>query len=253
MTTAGAAAFRRGARARPLIFGHRGVRGPLPENTLAAFEAAASQGADGVELDVRLCRTGELVVLHDPTLARVTSGADERAVAEVPWDELRRADVGSGERPPLLADVLALCRARGLRANVEAKRDVPSRPAVVKALARLLRALDPRLEVIVSSFDPLMLAALRLEAPRIPRALLVSPDGHYPRVAALAGPLDAAAVHLCRTLTDPRAVAAHRRAGRIVGVWTVNDPAEARDLAALGVDSLITDRPGEIRAALDAT
>jgi glycerophosphoryl diester phosphodiesterase len=68
---------------RPLVIGHRGVRGDRPENTLAAFEHAGDQGADGIELDVRTCGSGELVVIHDPTLKRVSSGSEARAVAEV--------------------------------------------------------------------------------------------------------------------------------------------------------------------------
>src|SRR5437899_2504336 len=99
-----AASFRRRDGAPPLIFGHRGVRGEAPENTMAAFELAAASGADGVELDVRLCRSGEVVVCHDPTLARATGGKDERAVADLDLAELRRADVGAGQGVPLLEE-----------------------------------------------------------------------------------------------------------------------------------------------------
>ena len=60
--------------------GHRGVRGAAPENTMAAFEEASRQGADAIELDVLVCRSGEAVVIHDPTLTRLTGGADTRAV-----------------------------------------------------------------------------------------------------------------------------------------------------------------------------
>src|SRR6185436_14185576 len=102
---------------RPLILGHRGVRGTLPENTLAAFEAAAGEGADGIELDVRVCGTGELVVVHDPTLERVTGGRDRRAIAEIAHHELARVDVGAGQRVPTLTEVLAMARTRRLRVN----------------------------------------------------------------------------------------------------------------------------------------
>ena len=95
----------------PIILGHRGASAEAPENTLAAFRLAVEQGADGVELDVWRCGSGEVVVHHDPDTAR--TGGVARLVSSTPWAELRRLDVGSwkgerfaGERIPLLAEVL---------------------------------------------------------------------------------------------------------------------------------------------------
>ena len=90
----------------PLVLGHRGARHAAPENTHAAFDLSRVEGAAGVELDVRIVKTGEIVVLHDPTLARVTGGADRRAVEDLPLAEALKADIGQGERVPLLTDVL---------------------------------------------------------------------------------------------------------------------------------------------------
>ena len=59
---------------KPLNFAHRGFTATAPENSMAAFKAAVELGAHGIELDVRTCKTGELVVFHDPTLARMTNG-----------------------------------------------------------------------------------------------------------------------------------------------------------------------------------
>src|SRR3954470_13188087 len=89
-------AFRRREGAPPFVYGHRGVRGEAPENTMAAFEIAANAGAAGFELDVRVCGSGELVVCHDPTLERFTQGRDRRKVAELGWPDLGKVDVGSG-------------------------------------------------------------------------------------------------------------------------------------------------------------
>lgn len=245
--------LRRAPGARPIVIGHRGVRREgVVENTLAAFEAAADEGAEAVELDVRVCATGELVVVHDPTLARITADADVRAVADLPWSELSRVDLPGGARVPLLAEVLSFARARRLAVNVEMKRDAPSRPAIVRATARLLGGWDPAHGVIVSSFDPPMLAMLAALAPRVPRAVLVHRTSYHLVHAATAIPMGAAAVHLCRTLTRPELVRSLIGRGLLVNVWTVNDGSEARDLAALGVAGIITDAPGEIRAALGA-
>ncbi|MGK3992523.1 glycerophosphodiester phosphodiesterase [Sorangium sp. So ce1024] len=235
----------------PLVLGHRGVRGEgaPPENTLAAFEEAAAQGADGLELDVRVCGSGELVALHDPDLERVTRGADARHAAALRWDELRQVDLG-GDRVPLLSEVLAFARGRRLAVNVEMKRDVPDRAAVVRATARLLRAWDPRHAVLVSSFDPFMLASFGVMAPAIPRALLVHRSRYHDAAVRLAPALGAFAAHIERTIASPERIALLKRQGRVVNVWTVNDPREARDLAELGVDGLITDAPRRIRDAL---
>jgi glycerophosphoryl diester phosphodiesterase len=245
----GVSAFRRGAGRPPLVFGHRGVRGALPENTLAAFELATSEGADGIELDVRVAGDGTLIVLHDPTFARVTGETDTRDAASLPYTEIRRIDVGGGEPAPRLYDVMALARARGLRVNVEMKRDAPDRMAIVRATARVLSSFDPRVPVIVSSFDPAMLTALGALAPRLPRAFLVNRTW-YARAGLRLARAFGGAVHIERTLTDPAALRGLRAQGLVVNVWTVNDAREAQDLAALGVDGLITDTPAAIRAAL---
>ena len=72
---------------RPLVIAHRGARDVAPENTLAAFAAAAAAGADGIELDVTRCASGEIVVIHDDTLDRTTDGSGP--VADMPYDLLR--------------------------------------------------------------------------------------------------------------------------------------------------------------------
>jgi glycerophosphoryl diester phosphodiesterase len=241
-------------RGRPLVIGHRGMRRPgLVENTLAAFAAAVSEGAGAIELDVRACASGELVVVHDPTLERVTGGVDTRAVADLTLGELERVELvhdGGRARVSSLAEVLAFARELGLPVNVELKRDAPNRAEIVRAAARLLGGWDPAHAVLVSSFDPVMLAGLAALSPRVPRAILVHRTRWHLLHAGLALPLGAGAVHLARTLTRPDLVRSLRARGLLVNVWTVNDASEARDLAALGVDGIITDAPGEMRAAL---
>ncbi len=125
-------------RGRPLVLGHRGASADAPENTLVAFLRAVEQRADGVELDVQRCATGELVVIHDEDTRRVSGEA--LRVAGAPLAALRALDVGGwrgdafrGERIPLLSEVLeALPEAI---VNVELKgRD----PGVAQATAEVL-------------------------------------------------------------------------------------------------------------------
>jgi glycerophosphoryl diester phosphodiesterase len=235
---------------KPLIYGHRGVRGPLPENTLVAFEQARLEGADGVELDVRPCGSGELVVFHDPQLTRATTGTDTRSVHDVPYDELRRLDLGGGAQVPRLTEVLAWARSHRLRVNVEVKQDVPERRAAVRAVARAVEVVpDAGRFLHISSFDPAILLALRAGGVRVPLAFLFHEGQRRYRPWVLSRAMPVEALHPERTLTEPDQVAAARRAGRVINVWTVNDENEARALSALGVDGIITDRPGPVGEA----
>jgi len=231
----------------PWIYGHRGGSG-APENTLTAFEKAADVGADGIELDVRLSADGELVVMHDAAFDRVTGGQDHRCVAELPYEEIRRIDVGGGERAPRLCEALGLARARGLRVNVEMKHGVPQRLALARATARQLSAVDPFLPIIVSSFDPLILATFATLVPQVPRALLVH-RSKWSTVALETAMVWRDGLHVERTLTRDVTVQRLLRRGLLVNVWTVNDVREATDLAEMGVDGIITDVPELIRSA----
>jgi glycerophosphoryl diester phosphodiesterase len=213
-----------------LVVGHRGGRGEgwPRENTIAAFEQARSQGARAIELDVRNCGSGEVVVVHDPTRASLA--------------ELRGLGV------PTLAEALAWARENDVAVNVELKHDVPSRLLLIERVRRIVR--PSRADVLLSSFDPLLLAAAAVALPSIRRALLTSRH-QRPRVPAAIATLPYVhALHLERTQTQPATIAAHRRRGLRVGVWTVNDPREALDLLALGVETLITDAPGALLGAL---
>ncbi|HTJ80799.1 MAG TPA: glycerophosphodiester phosphodiesterase family protein [Polyangiaceae bacterium] len=231
---------------RPAIVGHRGVRGPLPENTMAAFEEAIRQGADAVELDVRLARSGEVVVLHDPDLVRVAG--DPGRAEDLSYAELRAADLGRGERVPLLADVLELAARSHVGVNVELKHDVPSRRALALATARVLAAF-PKVDVVVSSFDPWTLAAHRLLAPKRAYAELIHESTYHDIAFLLARGLRFDGVHVEKSLATPARIDRFLRRG-YVAAWTILEPAEARRVAALGVAVIITDTPGAILAAL---
>lgn len=236
-----------------LAVGHRGGRGEgwPPENTLEAFERACAQGASAIELDVRPCATGEVVVLHDRDLLRMTRSQDRRAIAEVPLAGLRAIDLGAGVRIPMLADVLAWARDRDVAVNVELKHDVPSRVVAARAVARVTRA--GAADVLFSSFDPLLLAMIAALAPSTPRALLT--HAGQPRwadvVEACMRPGLVSAIHLERAQLDARSALRCRRRRLRIGVWTVNDPDDAREVVSLGARSIISDEPGLVRAVID--
>jgi glycerophosphoryl diester phosphodiesterase len=238
-----------------LVVGHRGGRGQgwPPENTIAAFEHARAQGAVAIELDVRTCRGGDAIVLHDVTLARMTADRDRRRVCDVSLEELRGIDLAEGAGVPTLREALVWARERGVAVNVELKHDVPAKLALVREAIRVVR--ESAADVLISSFDPLLLAMAAALAPRVTRSLLVH-SGQALWASALqevARPPLASCLHLERTQAAPRDLARYRRRGLRLGVWTVNDPLEAIHLVGLGVATLITDVPGTVVEALRTT
>ncbi len=231
------------------MLGHRGARHAAPENTLAAFDLARREGADGSELDVRLDGSGRVIVLHDPTLTRVTQGAERRHVEELSSTELAHLDVGSGERVPLLRDVLVWAQEHGQRLNVELKHDVRNSALLLREVLRAVQGvLLPCL--IFSSFHPYFVWWLARHAPDLPRAWLVHDKQYLLKYARGSRLIGANAVHPQHTLVTAERIAHAKRRGMLFNVWTVNDAARARALAALGVDAIISDVPGRILSAL---
>jgi glycerophosphoryl diester phosphodiesterase len=236
-----------------LILGHRGASADFPENTLEAFRAAVAQGADGVELDVMRCGSGELVVCHDEQLQRL---ARKRwMVARTGWWQLQQADVGTAlgfaaARIPLLEQVLDAVPAP-LTVNIELKCDDVNDRGLAVAVAALLRRRGDGKRMIVSSFNPLCLARLARAAPELLRGLLIDPDKAWFPQAWLWQPLVGRdAVHPHHSACTEQRVAFWHARGLRVATWTVDDPHRGRELRAMGVDVLITNRPGKLKAEL---
>lgn len=207
---------------------------------MAAFERAHREGADALELDVRLCGTGEVVAFHDPDLKRMSGGSDHRDVQDVPYIEL-----ANEHRAPLLRDVLAFCMDRRIGLNVEVKYDVVDTARLTRDVVRSLDVF-PNADVIVSSFDPRILGRVGVMRPETRLALLTTTERRWslPLARFVARPPYPYAVHLERAQATEALIKKLRARGLRVGVWTVNEANEARALRDLGVDWLITDAPG---------
>lgn len=210
-----------------LVIGHRGAAAVAPENTVAGVLRAFADGADGVEVDVRRTAEGRLVCSHDP--------------------------LAPGTEPAALADVLDAARGRGL-VVVEVK-NVPGEPdfdAPEERTARLLLdLLDGRGggdQVTVSSFDWFAIDVVR-DAGRWPTAFLTPPGVGFE--AAVAYVVEnghrQCHPHYTDVLARPGALDLAREAGVEVVCWTVDDPADADALAALGMDGIITNDPALMR------
>lgn len=237
---------------RPLVLGHRGASAEAPENTLAAFRLALAEGADGVELDVWRCGSGEIVVIHDESTAR-TCG-EPLSVPEAGLASLRALDAGAwrgarfrGERIPLLAEVLEALP--GAVVNVELKaRRRGGDPALAAGVAAVVAAARAEARVIVSSFDFGLVEALRRAAPGLATGLLFEEAWHWRwRVPVGVARLRPSALHPDRRLCTAARVARWRRAGLAVNTWTVDAEAEQARLAERGVAALITNSPGAAR------
>ncbi|MDP1649051.1 MAG: glycerophosphodiester phosphodiesterase [Rubrivivax sp.] len=230
----------------PLWIAHRGAGKLAPENTLAAFRVGASHGWRAFECDVKLSADDVPFLLHDTLLDRTTP---ERGVAgERPWSELSRIDAGgwhtrayAGEPLPSLDAVARYVQRNGFALNVEIKPtpgfEHTTGVAVGAACARLWR--DAPASLLLSSFRPEALQGARETAPAIPRALLV--DTLWPGWFEMAQSLACVAVVTNCKLMDAALISRLHGAGLRALCYTVNDPAEARRLVALGIDGIITD------------
>ncbi|MFT4978126.1 MAG: glycerophosphoryl diester phosphodiesterase [Myxococcota bacterium] len=245
------------------VMGHRGAQGVAPENTMAAFEVAASLSCS-FELDTTICGTGELVVIHDDTLDRTTSGSGP--VAQTPLSTLRTLDAGShfhadfeGEPVPLLDEVLAAFGERVV-VNIEIKggKGVDA-IALGEAVAGAVEAAGLTERVIVTSFNPFVLEAVRAASPDIFRGQIYGTfrDADLNAVEKLllknlafnrrAVP-DLLMVE--SAMIKPSYIRRMHRRGYRVFTWTVNDPAELTRVQQAGVDGIITDDPAAALAHL---
>ncbi len=224
-----------------LVWAHRGASAHSPENSLAAFEHARRVGADGIEMDVRLCRTGEAVVIHDPDLKRVAGAHLDVAGASL--RELSRYDIGEGERIPSLEDALDACR--DVLVNLEMKVEGFAATGMERTVAEAVKkvGLEER-RVMISSFHPAALWRFKSLLPGVGRALLFgSCQAWYLRRGWHRTGLSVAAIHPEHTLASPRAIKKWRKQGLRVNVWTVNHPRTIREFADRGADGVITDDP----------
>jgi len=235
----------------PLIIGHRGASALAPENSLPAFARAAADGADGVELDVLRCASGEVVVFHDDDLVRL--GDRPGRVARMSLAELRAVRLRSGAVIPTLAEALEACGPT-LLVNVELKAaGVPWAEirALVGAVAAVTAAPGLRERILISSFHPYAVWAWQRRVPGIPAGLLFEAEApvHLRRAWALPW-LQPFSAHPQGVLCDEASVRRWHGRGYRVAVWTIDASQELRRLAAAGVDALITNDPAASRAAL---
>lgn len=222
---------------RPLIYAHRGASADHSENTLPAFLGAAEQGADWVELDVHLAGDGGLVVHHDPAYH------DGQAVEDRPADR----------RPPtvpLLDAALDACVGMGVNIEIKVTRpDTDLADRVVALVAERWSAGSDQ-AICISSFDEATLDRVRSLEPAIDTAQLLFDLSADPGAVERAAERGAVAINPWDPFVDDALMSRCRDLGLAVNPWTVDDPDRIVELAALGVDGIITNTPGLARRYL---
>jgi len=231
------------------ICAHRGASGSYPENTRAAFDAAASVGAGWIETDIQCLADGELVIFHDDHLGRTASGSAK--VTLLFWSEMAGLDIGgwkgdafASERPLRCEDLIAwqaeASDPPGIVWEVKCDDDPAAVDAAVTAVTQRLADIDDH-RCIVSSFSRDVLFALRSQLPAIPMALIAEAlpeDGvAFCQEHGLEG------MHLDGHQVTRESARAVLDAGLALRCYTINDMREAERLVALGVSMIMTDFP----------
>lgn len=232
----------------PLLFGHRGCPGLAPENTLSSFQKALDCGLPGVELDVQICATGELLVYHDTNLQR-TTGFNGKLV-DHDFSQIRSLDNGSffsprfaGEKIPLLDEVFTLLGSR-VYYDIELKADDITARGLEEKTLEMIRDFHLEKRVLISSFNPLCLRRFSRMAPDIPLFLIYSNTEDVPFYLRKGEGRYLAPVRGIKpenTLLDEKLYNRFSRKYSLM-TWTVDDRNEYNRVIDLGVEGICTNR-----------
>ncbi|MBQ8987947.1 MAG: glycerophosphodiester phosphodiesterase, partial [Lachnospiraceae bacterium] len=226
----------------PLIWGHRGASGYAPENTLPAFQMAADMGADGVELDIQMTKDGVIVVCHDETIDRTSTGAGW--LKDFTFDALRRLDFSNGNtayegtKIPSMEEVLDLLDSTGLTINIELKTGIIFYDRIEEKILELVRRKGWQDRVIYSSFNHYTVCRIKELDPSAKVGLLYG-DGPID-MPGYGKRLQADALHPAfYNLQYPNYMEDCRKNGLSVNVWTVNTEKDLLACRDYGVDAVI--------------
>lgn len=231
------------------IYGHRGASGYAPENTLEAFKMAADMGAEGVELDVHICRSGELVVAHDEGIERVSDGTG--LIKDLTLKELKALHFNrthpeyKDARIPTLQEVFQLLKPTGLKINCELKNSVFDYPQLEERVIGLAIQEGMLDRILFSSFNHHSMLRMKQLAPSVACGLLYEAVLVRPWEYARSLGMDAIHPHYAEVLLPGDECAFAHEAGIRVNTWTVNTPEAIEAVLREGADILITNYPAQ--------
>ncbi|WP_026694693.1 glycerophosphodiester phosphodiesterase [Peribacillus kribbensis] len=228
------------------IYAHRGSAGTHPENTMLSFQEALKSGADGIEMDVHLTKDGHLVIIHDETIDRTTTGKGivrEMTLKEIQtYDASHKFSADYGRTSiPSLEEFFSWMRDTTLLCNIELKNGGYRYPGMEEKLIGMIKSFGFEKRMILSSFNHYSLVHCYSLAPEIEIAPLYSNGLYMPWVYAKA--LRAAAIHPSIKTINDEIVLESMNAGVAVRPYTVNTDGQIRKLFALNCSAIITDFP----------
>lgn len=228
------------------IFAHRGYSTAYPENTMIAFIAAEKLGVDGIEIDVQLSKDEQLVVIHDLTLERTTSGKGK--VLDYPIAELKKLSAGSwfslgfqNERIPLLEEVLKWATKNSLKINIELKSTASQRKKIILKIVEVIKGSSLEHRVILSSFDHELIHQLARKLPQVQTAAITLGTLYKPELYLQM--LCTNTLHYHYPMLTREAVEHLITKGINLRAFTVNDPKAMRLMFDYHISAIITDYP----------
>ena len=227
-----------------LRIGHRGACGYAPENTLKSFQKAIDLGVDMIELDVQLCKSGELIVMHDDTVNRTTDGSG--FVKKIKLKNLKKLDAGEEERIPTLEEILNLVDRR-VKVNIELKGPKTAKP-VMKLIEEYVKKKRWNLDdFIISSFSRRELKKARSINPLIQIGFLISRFqllDHW--WLSFAKKIRANFIGPSLKITSKRLIRKAHKHGLRVYIWTVNESKDIERMRKWEADGVFSNFPDKI-------
>ncbi len=223
------------------IIAHRGFSGHYPENTLLAFQKALDFNVGGIELDVHVCKTGELIVIHDETLDRTTNYSG--IVSQMTLAEIKKSRIFSQQEVPTLTETLDLINKKCL-VNIELKGENTFQKVAECIGFYVQNHQWSYTDLLVSSFDWNQLEKIKQIDSQITVGILT--DNNFQSALEFALVISAKAIHPHYSLLNTENCKQASRAGVEINTWTVNDPAEIEQIKKLSINGIITDFPERI-------
>ncbi|WP_264560157.1 glycerophosphodiester phosphodiesterase [Flavobacterium sp. N2270] len=222
-------------------FGHRGAKGYVSENTLASFQKALDLNVYGIELDVHVCASGELVVFHDFTLDRITNGSGE--IHNFSLEELKKLKVDGVFEIPTLEEVLNLIN-RKCKVNIELKGHDTAKPAL-QIIEKYIQEYNWKMEnFIVSSFQRDELYKVSQLNSNVPLAVLT--QASVEQAMEWADEFSAKYIHPHFSLLTEDNCKMATEKGFKINTWTVDDVADIERIKKYKINGIISDFPDRI-------
>ena len=227
------------------IFAHRGYSGKYPENTMIAFKKALECGVDGIELDVQLTKDGEVVIIHDETIDRTTTG--KGFVVDYTYEELEKFDASfkfkdlGFNKIPTLREYFQLVKDYDIVTNVELKTGINEYLGIEEKVWELIKEYNLEEKVIISSFNHFSVMRMKDIAPQLKYGFLsedwIIDAGKYTHSHGVQ------CYHPRFNNLVPDVIKELKKYNLEINTWTVNLEEDMRYLYSNNIDVIITNYP----------